>query len=47
VQKPLAVALFFQGASRYNAWLVPLICAAVWSPINWFEWTTLQKAAVR
>jgi hypothetical protein len=33
-------------ASRRNAWLVPAAWLAVWIPIGWGVWVTLQKAVV-
>ena len=44
LREPLADTISFEAASRRNTWLVPL--AAVWIPIAWGVWVTLQKAAV-
>jgi MFS family permease len=35
-----------EEASRRNAWLVPAAWLAVWIPIGWGVWVTLQKAVV-
>jgi MFS family permease len=45
-QEPLADTISLEAASRRNAWLVPLAWAAVWIPIAWGVWVTLQKAVV-
>ena len=44
--EPLADTVSVEAASRRNAWLVPLAWLAVWIPIGWGVWVTLQKAAV-
>jgi len=44
--EPQADTVSVEAASRRNAWLVPLAWAAVWIPIAWGVWVTLQKAAV-
>jgi MFS family permease len=43
---PLADTSSVELAARRNAWLVPLAWLAVWIPIGWGVWVTLQKAAV-
>jgi MFS family permease len=45
-QEPLPNTVAHEAASRRNAWLVPLAWAAVWIPIAWGVWVTLQKAVV-
>ena len=45
-QEPLPNTVALEAASRRNAWLVPLAWAAVWIPIAWGVWVTLQKAVV-
>ena len=45
-EEPQGDTVSLEAASRRNAWLVPLAWAAVWIPIAWGVWVTLQKAAV-
>jgi hypothetical protein len=42
--EPLADTVSVEAAARRNAWLVPVAWAAVWIPIAWGVWVTLQKA---
>jgi MFS family permease len=44
--EPQDDTLSLEAASRRNAWLIPLAWAAVWIPIAWGVWMTLQKAVV-
>jgi MFS family permease len=46
VKAPLADRVSAELASARNAWLIPLAWAAVWIPIGWGVWVTLQKAAL-
>jgi MFS family permease len=43
---PLADTVSVEAAARRNAWLIPVTWAAVWIPISWGVWVTLQKAVV-
>jgi MFS family permease len=45
-EEPQADTVSLEAASRRNAWLVPLAWLAVWIPIGWGVWVTLQKAVV-
>ena len=45
-EEPQADTVSLEAASRRNAWLVPLAWAAVWIPIGWGVWVTVQKAVV-
>ena len=46
LEEPLADTVSVEAATRRNAWLVPLAWAAVWIPIAWGVWVTLQKAVL-
>jgi MFS family permease len=43
---PLADALSSQADSQRHAWLLPAAWLAVWIPIGWGVWMTLQKAVL-
>jgi MFS family permease len=45
-EEPLADTVSGEAAARRNAWLVPVAWLAVWIPIAWGVWMTLQKAVL-
>jgi hypothetical protein len=45
-EEPQSDTVSLEAAARRYAWLVPLAWAAVWIPIAWGVWVTLQKAVV-
>jgi MFS family permease len=44
--EPRAASAFAEAASSSNAWVILLAWLAVWVPIGWGVWMTLQKAVL-